>query len=696
MTSAFSTITNSVNLLLVDTSVITSNKPYVAYVSSTSIPGRIATIRDSTGYLSSPNQQIIISSTKDVLFNSNVSSISITQPYGFVSLISRDKNTWNVINNYAFPGPTVAYVSSVYATDGIFAQSYFASLYVSTPYVNTSNISSFNLVASNSISTNSLFTNRISTNSLQVNNSFIAPTAQITSLSTVSANIVFLSSGSILVNSLSSFNIQANSILTNSITTNSISTPNVLTNSISTTNLRASTISTNMLFAPNISSINFQASNIFTNNIITNNIITSGISTNNFLTNSISTNNLFASNISTNFLLANVVSTNNVLTNSISTANILVNSISTNNLQANTISTNILNTTNISSIRSWFNNISSVSINSGSIRNANMIITSNITASNLSLNDGCNGTFFTVSSFFDLNLNFHRLLKYTNVNDSNYVASDWSYFPAKNGLELSNNNILNVNNITSSNISVLNNLYINNTISALAPATSIFIANLTNFLSNDVIGINNLGISLINGFTLDYYNNIYWSGFLAVSNVNMNSNQINNVQQTNNYTDVATNVIIPRVLSFENNAINTFDTGSFFQVYDTGNQPSFIMYFNNISVTFPKILFNFQLKANLNYEVSTLYLYFTCSNTLTTQEYEGNTFNSNYPFVVNSYNINNTISLSYQDIFNFTSGGTCNDENYKLNLYVSQNTPTIFSNSFTYDRTTFTYQFVNG
>jgi hypothetical protein len=93
---------------------------------------------------------------KDVLFNLSTSSISITQPFGFVSLISRDKNTWNVINNYAFPGPTVAYVSSVYITDTAYAGSYFASQFVSTPYVNTSNISSYDIVASNSISTNTL------------------------------------------------------------------------------------------------------------------------------------------------------------------------------------------------------------------------------------------------------------------------------------------------------------------------------------------------------------------------------------------------------------------------------------------------------------------------------------------------------------------------------------------------------------
>ena len=119
MTSAFSTITNNVNLLLVDTSVIKTNAPYVAYVSSVSIPGRIATIRDSTGYISSANQQIIVSSTKDVLFNFSTSSISITQPFGFISLISRDKGTWNVINNYAFPGPSVAFVSSIYVNDFI-------------------------------------------------------------------------------------------------------------------------------------------------------------------------------------------------------------------------------------------------------------------------------------------------------------------------------------------------------------------------------------------------------------------------------------------------------------------------------------------------------------------------------------------------------------------------------------------------
>ena len=100
MSSSYSTITNNVNLLLIDSSTITNFSPFVAYISSVNVPGRIATVRDSTGLVSTPGRIIIVSTLKGVIFADGTSSISITQPFGFVTMSARDKYTWNIINTF--------------------------------------------------------------------------------------------------------------------------------------------------------------------------------------------------------------------------------------------------------------------------------------------------------------------------------------------------------------------------------------------------------------------------------------------------------------------------------------------------------------------------------------------------------------------------------------------------------------------
>jgi len=689
MTSAFSTITNNVNLLLVDTSVVGSNKPYVAYVSSVSIPGRIATIRDSTGYLSSANQQIIISSTKDILFNFSTSSISITQPFGFVSLISRDKNTWNVINNYAFPGPTVANVSSIYVNDFINAQSYFASQYVSTPYVNTSNISSHNLVASNSISTNILNVNSISTNNLQVQRSLIVPTGFISTLSTNSAFISFVSSANILVNSISSLSLQTNVISTNSINTNAISTPNILTNSISTTNLRASTISTTLLFGTNISSINLQASNILTNYITTTGITTTGFSTNNILVNSISTNNLQASTISTILLFANTISTNSITTNSISTPNLLINSISTNNLQANTISTNLLLAPSISTFNLFTTNIQTANISSINI-NTNNISTNNIStnylfASNIS-------TINLRASTISTNLLFSRFVSSLQMQTSSIIlksgtspgylyASDdgqtlflnstsvgtW-VSKATSDLNMCNYNINNANTVN------MNTLQFPSMNSIVGNASGLFIQNNTNFGNNNINNINNLATASLNinnktilgsndlsgvyGIfsNIDIYNltvqgvsfNVDPFSLSPPVNFDLSGQRLLNVYQTQTITDGATNKIIPQIILQSNVQTNNITLSpTFTRLYGLGtfffHQPEFTIFSVNI---------NFKGKTNNNSNTGTIYLYATLSNT---QEITGNTFTSAYPYEYTQNGLQPTrISFSYTDIFDTT------------------------------------------
>jgi hypothetical protein len=96
------TITPSSSVILVDTSVLADGAAAIVMLSGGSPPGRNITIRDSLGYLSSP-QSIIVSTAQNVFFTDGTSSIKISQPYATLSFMSRDANTWDIINTFGFP-----------------------------------------------------------------------------------------------------------------------------------------------------------------------------------------------------------------------------------------------------------------------------------------------------------------------------------------------------------------------------------------------------------------------------------------------------------------------------------------------------------------------------------------------------------------------------------------------------------------
>ena len=106
-------VTPSTSVVLIDTSILTAGAAAVVLLSSQTLPGRIITIRDSLGYLSSP-QSIIVSTTQDVLFADGTSSIRVSNPFVTLSFSSRDSSSWNIINTFGFPlYDTIANVNSL-------------------------------------------------------------------------------------------------------------------------------------------------------------------------------------------------------------------------------------------------------------------------------------------------------------------------------------------------------------------------------------------------------------------------------------------------------------------------------------------------------------------------------------------------------------------------------------------------------
>jgi hypothetical protein len=106
-------VTASTSVVLVDTTLLTSGQSVVVLLSSQVPPGRNVTIRDSLGYLSSP-QSIIVSTMNGLQFTDGTSSLSMTTRYASLTVSSRDAYSWNIVNTFAFPlNQTVANVYSL-------------------------------------------------------------------------------------------------------------------------------------------------------------------------------------------------------------------------------------------------------------------------------------------------------------------------------------------------------------------------------------------------------------------------------------------------------------------------------------------------------------------------------------------------------------------------------------------------------
>ena len=129
-------VNGDTSLVLVNSRNLTAGQNAVVLLSSITYPGRTVTIRDSVGYLSSP-QSIIVSTQNGVVFADGTSSVVITQPYGYITVTSRDAFSWNLKNSFAFPAnQTIANVQSL-ATSSVVTSNVYAYQFVSTPYINT-------------------------------------------------------------------------------------------------------------------------------------------------------------------------------------------------------------------------------------------------------------------------------------------------------------------------------------------------------------------------------------------------------------------------------------------------------------------------------------------------------------------------------------------------------------------------------
>lgn len=660
---ANSTITDTVSLILLDTSKGSNITPgvtnnFITYISSSTVPGRIATVRDATGYVSTGNF-ILLSTTKNVFFADGSSTLSITQPFGFVSFSSRSTNQWSVLNTFAFPDPLgTSYVSNLNVMNS-----------VNTSNISVNNISSgsitINSVRGSSISTNSISTSSIWTNSIRAN-----------SISTISLSTNGIRANFIDTNSISTINLSTNSINASNLTSSNLyisqiyqaddpiliqannvqmiadlylfnknifdiniisnvnalnlvdgpgSYPGGLTLFVADENINghpllgyyygvtARTIAQDWSYHRAESNINMDNYSITNNNILyTSTIISSNISSINISSSNISTANLF-----TPFIQASTISTSRLFTSLIQASTISTTTLFTQFIQASTISTSRLFTSVIQastiSTTSLFTTLLSTSFLQAS------------TISTLSLNTRSISSLFTQTSSI-----LTGLLQLRGV--------------TSNGLLTTNTNASQL---------LFNGAHVGS-----------WIGTATTDLNMNSFNINNL--TNLNGTPVASIGAALWSQYVATQDVNINGYSLYNIaslnatnmfttQTTTPTSNVATNFILPLYNYFqetETNLIGKF-TSPFQQLIMT---PTTSLRYSKNVFSLYNVSFQFSGETSALENTSNIYYYCSLYNSNTSDIVNGNTINATYPLTYTQSDLTPTkFSFSYSDVFDLTS-----------------------------------------
>lgn len=129
----------STSVVQIDSSQITTGAPAIVYLSSIYAPGTLITIRDIAGYASA-TKSIVVSTTEGLHFldGTQVSSYSITQPYGFITVNPKTSTIWALMNTFAFPDQSAAaLVNSINAVTGTTSTLYSYQALISTAAISS-------------------------------------------------------------------------------------------------------------------------------------------------------------------------------------------------------------------------------------------------------------------------------------------------------------------------------------------------------------------------------------------------------------------------------------------------------------------------------------------------------------------------------------------------------------------------------
>jgi len=270
-------VNRSTTLIQIDSS---QSQNAIVLLSSVNTIGSLVTIRDIAGSLykgsnAASNNIVTISTMKDIYFihkdlsDNNVSSILLTQPYGFITVSPKTSTLWAVVNTQAFPDATTA--------------ANLITLHASTSLLNEASISTCRIstLAANNISTMSL-----SAVSSIVQSNLYVPFINNSSLMTSSILTSSLTAGNIYVSSIQAIStiihsnlyvpfIHNSSLMTSSVLTSSLTAGNIYVSSIQA----ISTIIQSNLYVPFIYNSSLQTSSIMASTIIASSITASTVAT---------------------------------------------------------------------------------------------------------------------------------------------------------------------------------------------------------------------------------------------------------------------------------------------------------------------------------------------------------------------------------------------------------------------------------
>ena len=221
------TVSASTSLILVTTSNNTG--PYTVNFPNISTTGRIITVRDNDGFASTSNA-IVLQPISGATFQGVSGTLTINQPFGFITLNSQANGVYGILNTFAFPaGSATANVSNVVASN-VTANTFQASTLIAQSTVQLRDRATGVF--------NSLFT---SSGQLILNNSFVGQVSAADLTSTVNSlgTVGYLSTAPTFVSTQSISSLQTNFLSAGSMTVGSFNPALINTSLVITSVLSA-------------------------------------------------------------------------------------------------------------------------------------------------------------------------------------------------------------------------------------------------------------------------------------------------------------------------------------------------------------------------------------------------------------------------------------------------------------------------
>lgn len=109
MSGAPTYVNQSTSVVQIDGSALQNSNFALVYLSSSTTPGHLVTIRDATGYISSP-QGILISTTNGITLGASAQSTFLQQRFAYASFTATTANRWDLVNTSPFSNPDTPYV----------------------------------------------------------------------------------------------------------------------------------------------------------------------------------------------------------------------------------------------------------------------------------------------------------------------------------------------------------------------------------------------------------------------------------------------------------------------------------------------------------------------------------------------------------------------------------------------------------